>query len=255
MSAKVTKMGIRGIGAVVAIAVAVACAVVPAGVAVAKTAAVSDSTLPLVVCPTQSGISEPAKHLPRTELAEVPASLSSQLSAYGDNQGEMFVLAPRGWSCQAAVGADASESITVFPKGEPHPGQPWPRTAKAVTTELLPSCVGCYLSQACTFFPSALKTLKADYGSTISCPHRPAADTVTRLSSSVVEFSDPPGVHGTTDPSGGTNPALGVVTYKAASAATTYGSWMEDCTLPTSEHALCGAVLAEFVATWGSSTK
>jgi hypothetical protein len=221
-------------------------------VAVAKTTA-SSSTVPLVVCRTSSGINLPAKHLPRTATVTVPGSLGSQLSAYTNNQGDVPVLAPRGWACQAEVGGDSSESITVFPRGVPQPTQPWPRQAEAVTSEVVPACVGCYLTQACTFFPSANKTLRTDFGPTIKCPRRPAREAVERLSATVVEFSDPPGVMGTSGPSGGAYPALGVVTYKAQTTQASYGSWMETCTLPTSEHSLCTAAVNEFVTTWYSS--
>jgi len=245
---------IRGIGAAVGVTVAMFSSLVTTGAAAANTTA-SSSTVPLVVCPTSSGINSPAKHLPRTATVMVPASLVGQLAAYSDNQGEMFVLAPRGWACQAEVGADSSESVTAYPRGVPQPTQPWPHQAEAVTSGVIPACVGCYLTQACTFFPSADKTLRVDFGSTIKCPRRPSREAVERLSATVVAFSDPPGVKGTSGPSGGAYPALGVVTYKAQSADAAYGSWMETCTLPKAEHSLCSAVVNEFVATWYSSIK
>jgi hypothetical protein len=81
----------------------------------------------------------------------------------------------------------------------------------------------------------------------LSCSFtKPAEEQSTQLSSTVVEFEDPPGVAGDGDPSGGPYPANGVMVYGPGSAMD--GSWTETCTLPASEHAICTLSLNEFAS-------
>ena len=71
------------------------------------------------------------------------------------------------------------------------------------------------------------------------------------LSSTVVSFSDPPGTAGNANPSGGEYPANAVMTYvidPPGSQGNYRTSWLETCTLPYSQHALCTAVFNDFVA-------
>ncbi|HTW10351.1 MAG TPA: DUF4850 domain-containing protein [Acidimicrobiales bacterium] len=217
-------------------------------------AAVSAVSVPRISCPTSLGASSPARALPHSQKVAVPTAAANRLAAYGDNQGEMFILGPRGWACQASVGADGSDAISVYPKGEFHPGSGWPKTAQAVTSEVIPACVGCILVQACPFFPSAERALQADFGKAMACPRRPARETVSRASATAVRFTDPPGVRGTGTPSGGPYPALGVVTYKPSTSKAAYGSWLETCTLPAGEQALCDGAIGEFLALWDSGS-
>ena len=218
------------------------------------------AALPLVVCSTTSGVASAPKHLPATQEVTVPLALSRELAAYSDNQGELYLVAPRGWACQASLGADGSDSITVYPRGEVSSSQfgekrTWPRSAKAVTGDLIPVCYGCYLDQACTFFPEAEHDLLKAYGNVLACPRRPAREGVSRISATVVAFEDPPGAHGTGNPSGGDYPANGVVTFKEGSATASYGSAMGTCTLPANDHALCTAVLDAFVSSWDTYSR
>lgn len=60
-----------------------------------------------------------------------------------------------------------------------------------------------------------------------------------------IAFEDPPGVHGTGNPSGGQNPANGVVIY---SAGPPDQALVETCTLPNHSHTQCAAVLNDFTA-------
>jgi len=79
----------------------------------------------------------------------------------------------------------------------------------------------------------------------------PSAESIAPLSSTVVSFSDPPGTAGGANPSGGQYPANAVMTYvmnPPGSVGNTVTSWLETCTLPYSQHALCTSVLNDFVA-------
>jgi hypothetical protein len=144
------------------------------------------------------------------------------------------------------VGGDASDSIDIYPRGGLTTAErSWPRRAEAVTGDIVPACFGCYLLQACPFFPAAERQLLESYGKTFKCNRRPGGESVLRASATVVNFADPATVHGTGDPSGGGYPATGAVTYKPS-----YGSATETCTLPRSEHAVCAAVLNVFIDMW-----
>ena len=226
------------------------------GVANAQTAS---TTVPLVECVTGSGASSSPKPFPATRQVSVPGAMAKELSAYSDDQGEMYVVAPRGWTCQASVGADGNDSIAVYPPGEVGTskfalGHTWPKSAQAVTGDILPSCFACYVGQACTFFPAAERDLVRVYGKQLTCAALPEREGVLRLSSSVISFEDPAGVLGTGEPSGGNFPAEGVVTFKENTGGTTYGSAMQTCTLPPREHALCTAVIDSFVFAWQQRT-
>jgi hypothetical protein len=222
------------------------------GIANAQSAS---TTVPLVECVTSAGAASSPKPLPPTRQVSVVPGLAKQLAAYSDDQGEMYVVAPRGWTCEATVGADGNDSIAAYPPGEVGTskfalGHSWPKSAQAVTGDILPSCFACYVGQACTFFPAAEKDLVRVYGSQLTCAALPTREGILRLSSSVISFNDPPGVLGTGEPSGGSFPALGVVTFKENTGGTSFGSGMQTCTLPAREHALCTAVTDAFVSAW-----
>jgi hypothetical protein len=67
---------------------------------------------------------------------------------------------------------------------------------------------------------------------------------VVQLSAGVVAFTDPPGVSGDANPSGGRYPASGVMTYHPGNPD---GSWTETCTLPPADKSLCTVVLDYFL--------
>jgi hypothetical protein len=211
--------------------------------------------LPLVKCPTIHGSDSEPKALPATKLEPVPPGISERLAVYSDSEGELFLIAPRGWGCQASIGADGNDYLSIYPHGEVVSAKPfalrkWPGAAEAVTGDLLPICMGCYLEQACGFFPAAERDFVASYGRVSICPRRSVGEDVRRISSTVVTFDDPAGVLGTGSPSGGLYSADGVVTFKRQSANGIYGSSTETCTLPPRDQTLCVVVRNAFVARW-----
>ncbi len=68
------------------------------------------------------------------------------------------------------------------------------------------------------------------------------------VSATVVDFEDPAGAKGTGEPSGGRDPANGVMTYSPAEGP---GFYLDTCTLPQDEHATCTAVLNYFITLYG----
>ncbi len=212
------------------------------------------TTLPVVVCPTIHGSDWEPRTIPTTRASNVPADLSRRFSVYSDDQDEVSLLAPRGWTCQASIGADGNDYLWAYPRGEVRSRltrvYKWPNAAQAVTADLLPVCEGCVLEQACPFFPKAEQDLVVSYGTGFHCPHRPPGQDVERVTSTAVAFADPPGKKGTGNPSGGEYPADGVVTFKEQSGTNIYGSSMETCTLPLKDQAICVVVRNVFIALW-----
>lgn len=209
--------------------------------AAALAAELVTARLPVVSCPTSLGIAHPAVPLPRSRPVAVPQALATDLSVYADNQGVMELLGPKGWSCTAAIGADGSGGVTVYPAGA------GPSSPVAITGSETSACVGCTLAQACPLFPAAATALRSTIGE--ACPARPpAAETVGAIARGIVAFEDPPGVKGDGRPSGGQYPANGVMTYHPSAQD---GSWQETCTLPASEKDVCTAVLNTFVSWYG----
>jgi hypothetical protein len=142
----------------------------------------------------------------------------------------LAVLAPAGWKCKGAVGVDGSGYIAVTgSRGRTIEGQEGS------------VCAGCNFEIACPLFPQA-RALQPELG----CPSTPPSEErIYKLSKIAIAFEDPPGVRGTGKPSGGRNPANGVVIY---SAGPPDHALEETCTLPSAAHKECAAVLNDFLA-------
>lgn len=139
-------------------------------------------------------------------------------------------LAPAGWKCKGAVGADGSGYINVTaPSG------------RAIESREGSVCAGCNFEIACALFPQA-RALQPGIG----CPSTPPSDErLYKLSKIAIAFEDPPYVRGTGQPSGGRNPSNGVVIY---SPGPPDQAFEETCTLPNADHQECASVLNDFLA-------
>ncbi|KJF17452.1 hypothetical protein [Acidithrix ferrooxidans] len=208
--------------------------------------------LPLLVCRTTNGVSsaKPA-NLPSTVDVMLPSGFSGRLDVYSDNQGIMELPTPKGWGCIASIGADGSGTLEIAPPNQPkvYTGAlAASSTVQEISASETSACVGCTLGQACPLFETAAVAYQADFGQ--SCPTAaPREEGMTSVGSNVVEFTDPPGISGDGSPSGGVNSAIGAMTYNPN---TNDGSWAETCVLPASQHAICFAIVSNFVASYGS---
>ena len=214
--------------------------------------ALVSATLPVISCPTSYGVAlSPAPaSLPSSMTASIPRDLANQLTVYADEEGNMKLLGPTGWNCNANFGADGSGGVSVYPSGEAPPsGQLFSdSTVEAIIGSESSACVGCTEGQACPLFSTAASDYERDYQ--MGCPEgAPSGESDTPIQDGVVAFQDPPSVAGTGNPSGGSYPADGVMTYHSGD---TNGSWLDTCTLPYSQQALCTAVLNNFVLNYGS---
>jgi hypothetical protein len=110
------------------------------------------------------------------------------------------------------------------------------------------ACAGCTVGQACPLFPAAATAYQTEFGR--PCPKsRPEAETEAVLSPGIAAFDDPPGLSGDGIPSGGKDPADGIMTF--SSSADAPGSWLDTCTLPAADKDTCTAALNIFVQWYG----
>jgi hypothetical protein len=174
-----------------------------------------------------------------------------KVGIYSDTRDIMMLLAPKGWSCSASFGADGSGDITVVPHGETLPaGGLKPDSSDSSDQAITGSETGGSpvqaAFQACSFFPAAAAATETYLEK--GCSPLPSSESLDRISANVVAFEDPPGTAGTGFPSGGKNPANGVVTYAPDKGP---GSYVDTCTLPQDEHDTCTAALNYFITLFG----
>src|SRR5580658_5395944 len=179
-----------------------------------------------------------------------PRALATELAVYGDTEEIMMLVGPRGWTCSAAYGADGSGGVIAYPKGETVPeswGAAWllspPSSDEAISGAETGGSPVQAAAEACGYFLDAATATLNDLGH--GCPGRPSSESIDEISTDVVGFEDPPGVSGEGTPSGGEDPANGVITY---SSSLSPGSYRSTCTLPARQHPLSTASLDEFVA-------
>jgi hypothetical protein len=221
-----------------------------ASVPVASLAAPTPETsrtarIPVVACPTSFGLpDETMRPVPSTMTATVSAQVAAQVTYYSN--GTRTLLGPKGWHCEAAVGADGSSSMVITPPGQATPTGSPPPDRQAVTAYTGGACVGCIAAMACGLFPEAWK-LFAQPG--MDCPTTtPSREDVTRPMPRSAIFEDPPGVAGTGEPSGGLYRSLGLMVFDPG--AGTGGSGADfpsalkiTCTLPDAMAQVCDEIV------------
>lgn len=165
----------------------------------------------------------------------------------------MQLLGPTGWSCSADYGADGSGGVQVYPPGQADPNeQDPPASAEGIVGTQNGGCLGCAVTQASPLFASAQSQCESQFPfDSGACPSLPAGESTEPIEPGVVGFLDPPGVAGDGVPSGGNYPANGVATFQSGGETTSY---LDTCTLPSSDQALCTAVLDNFVQLYGSAS-
>lgn len=209
-------------------------------------------SIPVVPCQSSSGANVQPITLPSSQDVTLPSTLSNGLAVYADSFGFMKVVAPVGWSCVAFFGADGTGGIVAYPSTETPPSSrnlDWSMTPNSpiqgVVINRASPCYTCMLAQACLLFPSAATTFQQYLGHSCSSP--PSSETDELLSAGLALFQDPPGVAGTGNPSGGLYAANGVMTYYPQLDE----SYMETCTVPSSEKADCTSILNTFIDWYG----
>ena len=212
--------------------------------ALTAAAPTAGTVIPVVACPSSYGGDVPTgptlPHSMRTILA-LPGAEASKLAYYTNDKRTLpAVMGPRGWTCRAAVGADGTAGIDIYPPGTtPKPaGTGHPGLEASSDSQ----CQGCVYSTVCPFVPGAGKELGYTM---LSCPPLKHGEVVTWLAGSpsdtkapvhdVISFREP-----------GADPTNGVVLYDFSKQYNGMAS-EDDCTLAASEQALCTAALNDFI--------
>ncbi len=211
----------------------------PSSMASTTAASVHATALAVVRCPTEFGISGPPLDTPTT-ISVRSSSSTRGLVAYTNT--EIYLIGPRGMRCSGRLGTDGGSQVIVWPR---HQSRPTPHArSDGLTLTLDPACSSCKADDACPFFTAFARRLGFPCNSGV-----PPGEGVHRLRSDVTLFTDPPEVAGSGWPSGGPDPANGVVGYTGSpDNGLVYRS---TCTLPASDHLDCTTSLNDVISRYG----
>lgn len=149
------------------------------------------------------------------------------------------LIAPHDWTCTGFVSEDGGNSFTAVPPGEVPPSPQEGASEETPVPEIavygVPACQGCVYGIAGAYFPAS-----GDNGTYTTPTKIPAGEIYRRVGTHVVDFTDPPGVKGTGEPSGGSDPSVGAIVFKPHSAA------VITCILPPAEVEICTTAIRAF---------
>ncbi|HEX7537598.1 MAG TPA: DUF6777 domain-containing protein, partial [Dermatophilaceae bacterium] len=210
---------------------------------------------PVVACPSSYGMISPPgpARLPDEIATRLPPDVAAQLAFYSDQNRVIDpVLAPRGWSCSAALGADGSGGLDVWPSGTQKPEKPGGNMPANPDQQLVEAYTAgaqqaAVYEHVCAFDPAVADRYYPFYANSMGCRSSPVSGEKVvhpHSDASLVLFEDPPGIHGNAAASGGNYSAHGAQLYEW------HGSGISStatCMLPDSQRALCTAVLNDFI--------
>ena len=164
-------------------------------------------------------------------FAKWAAEAPDGFAVYSD--GNDRLLAPVGWSCQGRVGADGGRTLAAWPPDSSDPTDGGGAGTDAVVISVDYSAGA--IDGICGLLPASASQ------AVVECTPVPADEQVVHSSDTKALFEDPPGVSGSGFPSGGADPANGVVINDSNSDGTIVSR--ATCTLPESQHASCTTIL------------
>ncbi len=210
-------------------------------------------SLSVIACTTTVALGTPpaAKTLPATETVSVPKDQASYLAVYSDRphccrcsgRGAGSARPPTGPT--AAAGSCCSRPGGEVVRGSNHLASS--SAAEAIEGYQTGASTVQGASLACPVIAAAAAATRSALGQGCAAP--PAAETLFPRSANDVAFFDPPGTAGTGSPSGGINPANGVVLYAPGGGKSS--AYLATCTLPAVQNAVCSTVLHSFVSLYG----
>lgn len=202
----------------------------PTYLATSTTVRTEGVSLPVAACPTTfASATQPSTvPLPTSVTVSLPESMADQVAVYDDTSNLTMLLGPKSWTCVAAYDADGSGGIDLYAPGEapPSPFSPVPSSDEVITAVESGGSPVQAAAQACPYFPAAAASTQTDLRHGCSAP--PTGEKITKVSSNVVAFEDPPGITGGGMPSGGPYVAYGVISYDDAPQP---GTYLATCTL------------------------
>jgi len=215
------------------IALAAAVALLALGVP-APAGAAPGTRFDVMGCDTQLGLGSTTDTtaVPKAVTARVSATVARRLTAY--SSGALTALGPKGWACDAIIGADGGTNLRIFPKGKPPSDDPDAKVGESVQVDGEYTGHGPGARLVCPYFPdSAAARFFGDEGP--ACPALPEGRVVTPTSSpDVVRFHDAVGT-------------VGEVVYPQVAQEPTSGEVVTyaECTLTGRRHSLCTPILAD----------
>lgn len=145
-------------------------------------------TLTVQILPTSDGINRTglfAEKYPKVIEVKDAAAFADRIAAYG--AAYHVWIAPKGWTGSAAIGADASTLVTLYPVSGSAKSGPRFRYENAG------GCAGCALQEAAPYFQNAMQDWKRSFGD-VGPPHALPRDTkLIPVSSTLVMYSLPDG--------------------------------------------------------------
>jgi hypothetical protein len=200
---------------------------------------------PVVECTATTGQSLGGQGWkPSILLAPIPTALVGKVEFYSDSL--HTVVGPTGWTCSQLQTSDGTTGLVVYPAGNPNPPTSGPA---APGTEGIFATFGATgnvagISLVCPFFAVAGWQQKE-----AKCPTSlPKGEQSSMPTPDVASVTDPAGVVGTLEGSGGSEPVTGTVVFPQTEPAVIEGASVnvaeESCSLP--DPSLCTAVLSDF---------
>jgi hypothetical protein len=200
---------------------------------------------PVVACTTASGGQLPSQGWrPTILLAPVPTALVGKVEFYSD--GFHTLLGPDGWSCSQSQGSQGATGLVVYPPSEANP---------PVSVIPAPGTEGVFaifdntghaqgISLVCPFF-----TVPSWQQREAGCSgNKPAGEQTSMPTPDVAAVTDPAGVTGHLEGSGGPQAVSGTVIFPQVVPAVTNGYpvdvAVESCSL--TDTALCPTILSDF---------
>ncbi len=200
---------------------------------------------PVVACTTNTGAPLPGYGWkPTVLLAPIPTVLVGKVEFYSD--GVHTVVGPTGWTCAQTVSVQGTGGLVVYPPGSPDPSGFGPPPAGSVGVFALFDNTGHApgVALVCPFF-----TVPTWQEEEANCSaNKPAGEQSSMPTPDIAAVSDPPGVTGSLEGSGGSHAVTGAVIFPQVMPAVTNGSGVniaeESCSLIDSS--LCPTVLSDF---------
>jgi len=200
---------------------------------------------PVVACTTASGSALPSQGWkPGVLLAPIPTALVGHVEFYTD--GTHTLLGPTGWACSQSTASSGAVNVVVYPTDSPPPSAgtaPGPGTEGVFATfDTTGRSSG--VAVVCPYF--SLPQWQQQEADCSGSP--PSGEQSAMPTPDVASVTDPSGLTGTLDGSGGTHAVTGVVIFPQVVPAVTDGSPVtvaeESCSLV--DAALCPTVLSDF---------
>ena len=227
-----------GRGVHVAAVVTASCVLVASGAVASDASGNAKPTVPVVVCRTEYVPGSPPAVPTRIAIDGSPSSVRG-LAAYTNHA--TYLIAPAGMACKGEVAQDGGANLIVWQRGKPEPRAH--SHAEGLTLSQESAWVGCMYSLACPMFPSLANRIYPGFSKAVPCGTPTPREQIRREGPDRGRFSDPPGVAGDGDPSGGPYTAEGAVGY-----ARRKGAFRITCTLPAGQRRICRASLNDATA-------